>query len=260
MRRARCRTPQHEWSARCRGLYPHKTTTRQTSMPQPDSNRKCVIKRLCHLLRLCGVGDERMSLGHWWITWTGRKPKCSESHVCHCHILHRRLHIDWRGVEPGPPWWEAGDYSPEPWHCRIVPHSDCWVTRHIVTTTRSAEFLPRLLKATVVFRTRYCLCRNFFASSSSQTRGSGSSGCSADGRLYLYHFGSSVVLKQNNPFPPAILFEQLYNTTVMLGIVHCIKYRVLCCAGGWRGVVRRQLPSSASGSFFQFIQILPHSC
>jgi hypothetical protein len=33
-----------------------------------------------------------------------------------CHFVHQKSHMDWRGVEPSPPLWEAGDQPPEPWH------------------------------------------------------------------------------------------------------------------------------------------------
>jgi hypothetical protein len=29
-----------------------------------------------------------------------------------CHIVHRKSHMTWPEIEPGPPRWEASDYLP----------------------------------------------------------------------------------------------------------------------------------------------------
>jgi hypothetical protein len=33
-----------------------------------------------------------------------------------CHFVHHQSHVDWPGIEHGPPRWEADDWLPEPWH------------------------------------------------------------------------------------------------------------------------------------------------
>jgi hypothetical protein len=42
------------------------------------------------------------------------KPKNSERNLSQCHLVHQKSHMDWPGLEPGPPRWEAGDQRPEP--------------------------------------------------------------------------------------------------------------------------------------------------
>jgi len=52
-----------------------------------------------------------MRAGHWWndtdrgklkYTWGGRN-------TTHCLSIHIRMHMDWMGMEPRPPLWEADD-------------------------------------------------------------------------------------------------------------------------------------------------------
>jgi hypothetical protein len=35
------------------------------------------------------------------------------------HFVHHKSHMTCPGTEPGPPWWETGNYSPELWHGHI---------------------------------------------------------------------------------------------------------------------------------------------
>jgi hypothetical protein len=38
------------------------------------------------------------------------KPKYSGGkNLSLCHFVHRKSHMDWPGIKPGPPRWEAGD-------------------------------------------------------------------------------------------------------------------------------------------------------
>jgi hypothetical protein len=39
-----------------------------------------------------------------------------EKNLSQCHSVHHKSHMDWPGIETGPPRWEAADYPPEPWH------------------------------------------------------------------------------------------------------------------------------------------------
>lgn len=32
------------------------------------------------------------------------------------HFVHHKPHLNWNGIEPVPPRWEASDWLPEPWH------------------------------------------------------------------------------------------------------------------------------------------------
>jgi hypothetical protein len=46
--------------------------------------------------------------------WQGKteelreKPKNSGKNLSQCHFVHLKSHMDWPGIEPGPPRWEAG--------------------------------------------------------------------------------------------------------------------------------------------------------
>jgi hypothetical protein len=40
---------------------------------------------------------------------TGKNPKYSGENLSQCHFIHHKYHMNWPGIEPGPPQWEAGD-------------------------------------------------------------------------------------------------------------------------------------------------------
>jgi hypothetical protein len=37
------------------------------------------------------------------------KPKYSGKNLSQSHFVHHKSHMDWAGIEPGPPRWDAGD-------------------------------------------------------------------------------------------------------------------------------------------------------
>jgi hypothetical protein len=51
------------------------------------------------------------------------KLKNSEKNLPQYHFVHLTYHTDWPGSEPGPLWWEVGDWPPEPWHGLIITRS-----------------------------------------------------------------------------------------------------------------------------------------
>jgi len=58
----------------------------------------------------------KMSMDHWWNEAEKRKPNYWEKHLSQCHFVHHWSHMDYPGIELGPPRWKASDWRPEP--CR----------------------------------------------------------------------------------------------------------------------------------------------
>jgi hypothetical protein len=45
---------------------------------------------------------------HRWNEIDRGKPKNSGKNLSQCHFVHNKSNMDWPGIEPGPPRWEAG--------------------------------------------------------------------------------------------------------------------------------------------------------
>ena len=60
------------------------------------------------------------SVEQWWDDSIWRETKWSERNLSSATFVRHKHHMDWPGIEPGSPRWEAGDYPPEPWHVPII--------------------------------------------------------------------------------------------------------------------------------------------
>jgi hypothetical protein len=40
--------------------------------------------------------------------WQGKTDN-SKKNLSQCHFIHQKPHMDWPGIEPGPPQWKTGD-------------------------------------------------------------------------------------------------------------------------------------------------------
>jgi hypothetical protein len=47
------------------------------------------------------------SIGVMIVTGGGGESNISEKNLSKGHSSHHKCHMDWPGIEPGPPWWEA---------------------------------------------------------------------------------------------------------------------------------------------------------
>jgi hypothetical protein len=55
-----------------------------------------------------------------WNDIERRQPKSSETNLSHSHFVYHKSHTDWRGREPKPSRWQAGDYPPESCMARVT--------------------------------------------------------------------------------------------------------------------------------------------
>jgi len=50
-----------------------------------------------------------MRTQHCGMTLTGRNRSTRKKKTCQCNFVHHKSHMDWPGIEPGPPRHESGD-------------------------------------------------------------------------------------------------------------------------------------------------------
>jgi hypothetical protein len=53
---------------------------------------------------------------YWWNDTEKRRPMYLEKSLRQCHFVHPKPHVERSGIEPGPPWWQPSDWTPEPLH------------------------------------------------------------------------------------------------------------------------------------------------
>jgi hypothetical protein len=70
------------------------------------------------------VVGEWMGMERWWNDTDRGKLKCWKKNLSYCHFIHHKSHMDWPGVEVGPPPWEADYWPPETW--RYAKWPLCW--------------------------------------------------------------------------------------------------------------------------------------
>jgi hypothetical protein len=71
-----------------------------------------VRRSLIDLLYKPGIMDECREVGGIRIS---RGDRSTRRKLAQGHFVHRKSHMIWPGIEPGPPRWEAGDRPPELW-------------------------------------------------------------------------------------------------------------------------------------------------
>jgi len=51
----------------------------------------------------------KMSMEHWWNDTDKGKARHLAKNLIPCQLSTKNLNIDWPGIEPGPPRWEASN-------------------------------------------------------------------------------------------------------------------------------------------------------
>ena len=80
----------------------------------------CIYIALFNKLILASVTDEWTNEWAWCIDGmilTAEKQgirKIKEK-ICHFLFVHHKSYMDWPGIQPEPPRWQAGNEQPEPW-------------------------------------------------------------------------------------------------------------------------------------------------
>jgi hypothetical protein len=63
----------------------------------------------CPCATLCTTNPTWMIMEHL-VEWKlARKTEVLWGILPMCHFVHHKSHMTWPGIEPGPPWWEAGN-------------------------------------------------------------------------------------------------------------------------------------------------------
>ena len=60
------------------------------------------------MLRLYTISDRWRNVEHCWNDTEGGRPKYLEKTLSQWQFIHHKLHMDWPGIEPGPPRRVAG--------------------------------------------------------------------------------------------------------------------------------------------------------
>jgi hypothetical protein len=58
------------------------------------------------IVQPCDEDDEVFHFNGALVEWNS---KYSDKNLSQCHFVHHKSHMDWTGIESGPPRWEAGD-------------------------------------------------------------------------------------------------------------------------------------------------------
>lgn len=62
------------------------------------------------------VEQLKMITKHLWNDENRVKQSAQRKNLFQCHLVYHKFRTDKTGIKPGPPWWEASDYSAQTWH------------------------------------------------------------------------------------------------------------------------------------------------